>query len=62
MRLQMRSVIQQHLRSTEADAKPGSQNQDLGSDGSLGSVRKERYYLTPYLPYLGAYKSIISGH
>ena len=58
MRLQMGTVIQQHLLSTEADAKPGIENQDLGSDRSLGSVRKEQYYL----PTVSRNTSIISVH
>ena len=39
------------LQIIEADAKPGSENKDLGLDRSLGrkrKKRKERYYL-PYL-------------
>ena len=37
------------LQTIDANAKPGSENQDLGSDRSLRSVKKERYYYLTYL-------------
>ena len=47
------------LRSTEADAKPGSESQDFGSDRSLERKRKKRAIPLKYLLYLGTHQSLV---